>query len=132
MSGIKIGRGVVAAVSWLACSLAVVLFAGCDLGTYSERIESNGGKLPMTAVSQDSGSGSKASGSKAKANGSDSKDAGSGAKDSGSGAKDAGSDTKDDGSETKKMTSLSDIQKGVDQKRERESEAEARSRGTAQ
>jgi len=71
----------------IACSCAalIVLSAGCDMGTYGERVQSTGGSL--TPVSQDAGS--------------TAKDAGSAAKDTGSAAKDTGSDTKDAGSDTK-------------------------------
>lgn len=81
------------------CLSVIVLSAGCDLGTYGERVESTGGVL--TPVSQDAGSAAKDSGSAAKDAGSDSKDAGSAAKETpaGSESKDAGSDTKESRSE---------------------------------
>ena len=85
------------------CFTVIVLSAGCDFGTYGERVESTGGTLPTTTVSQESGSTSKDAGSDKKDSGSDSKAAGSDSKDAGSGSKDAGSDTKDAlaGSDTK-------------------------------
>ena len=58
----------------------VLPLSGCDFGTYGERVESTGGTLPTTNVSQDSGS--------------TSKDDGSATKDAS-----AGSDTKDDADE---------------------------------
>ena len=72
----------------------VLPLSGCDFGTYGERVESTGGTLPTTNVSQDSGSTSKDAGS-------DKKDAGSDTKFDGSDTKDAaaGSDTKDDADE---------------------------------
>ena len=76
------------------CFTVIVLSAGCDMGTYGERVESTGGTLPTTNVSQDSGSTSKDAGSDKKDAGSDTKDVGSDTKDAS-----AGSDTKDDADE---------------------------------
>lgn len=35
-----------------SCFVWVLLLAGCDLGTYSGRVEANGGKLPSTSSVQ--------------------------------------------------------------------------------
>ena len=84
MSQINLVRLVSSAVATAACSFAVLFFVGCDLGTYSERVQSTGNSLPVTNVSQESESDS------------DDKKAGAGNKKSDSKSKDPRSNEQED------------------------------------
>ena len=54
MSDIHLIRFVSSVIGSVVCSFAILFFVGCDLGTYSQRVQSNGGVLPVKTVSQDS------------------------------------------------------------------------------
>ena len=119
MRDINLVRFISSTVLCAVCSLVGIFLTGCDFGTYGERVQSTGGSLPVTPVSQDGGS--------------DSKDAsaGSDAKAAGSDSKDAGSDSKDAGSDAKEAMAGSDSKAAPDKQDERRSRAEAEARARA-